>query len=183
MMPAGVLACEHLALHICAESEALDIAVRNLFAEWRSDFRRLFEHDKSSSKGGTLPFKLALPQIATAFVECADEIGLGAFGSCPTTATSTRPSPTALMCRLETTAEEENTDGVFLPEEDVDFIVNAMVRISSPAPIVSLAANSVIPCQTATVLWIISLRSPSPNASIRLYVCKLRIRNRNSVLA
>ena len=43
------------------DSEALDLAVRNLTAEWRNEFRRLVERDKRSGPAGTLPFKLALP--------------------------------------------------------------------------------------------------------------------------
>ena len=69
------LARERLATRTYTESETLDLAVRNLSAEWRNDFRRLVERDKRSGHGGTLPFKLALQQIATTFVEYASEIG------------------------------------------------------------------------------------------------------------
>jgi hypothetical protein len=121
------IARERLAARTYTESEALDLAVRNISAEWRSDFRRLVERDKSSGKGGTLPFKLALPQIATTFVEYADEIGREAPGS-RLSSTTTRPAPTAVMRRLETTAEEEEADGAFMPEDDVDLIVNAIAQ-------------------------------------------------------
>ena len=59
----------------------LDLAVRNVSAEWRNEFRRLVERDKRSGNGGTLPFKLALPQMATTFVEYAQEIGRDPPGS------------------------------------------------------------------------------------------------------
>ena len=121
------IARERLAMRTYTESEALDLAVRNLSAEWRSDFRRLVERDKTSGRGGTLPFKLALPQIATTFFEYADEVGRDAPGSRPH-ASSTRPSPTAIIRRLETTAEEEDDDGAFLPDKDVDFMVNAIAQ-------------------------------------------------------
>lgn len=121
------IARERLASRTYTESEALDLAVRNISTEWRSDFRRLVERDKSSGKGGTLPFKLALPQIATTFVEYADEIGREAPGSRISSST-TRSSPTAIMRRLETTHEEEEIDGAFMLEDDVDLIVNAIAQ-------------------------------------------------------
>jgi hypothetical protein len=121
------IARERLATRTYTESEALDLAVRNLSAEWRSDFRRLVERDKFSGKGGTLPFKLALPQIATTFVEYADEIGREAPGSRLAT-THPRPAPTAVIRRLEATSNATELDGAYLPEEEVDLIVNAIAH-------------------------------------------------------
>lgn len=121
------IARERLATRTYTESEALDLAVRNLSTEWRSDFRRLVERDKRSGQGGTLPFKLALPQIATTFVEYASEIGRDAPGSSHSV-TASRSNPTAIMRRLETAVEDEDASGAFLPDEDVDLIVNAIAH-------------------------------------------------------
>jgi hypothetical protein len=41
------------------ESEALDLSVRNLTSEWRSEIRRLVERDKRTGHDGALPFKLS----------------------------------------------------------------------------------------------------------------------------
>ncbi|KAI2491256.1 Reverse transcriptase (RNA-dependent DNA polymerase) [Fragilaria crotonensis] len=121
------IARERLAMRTYTESEALDLAVRNLSTEWRNEFRRLVERDKSAGKGGSLPFKLALPQIATTFVEYADKIGRDAPGSRPSPA-SLRAPPTAIMRRLETTTEMDDAESMHLPEADVDLIVNAIAQ-------------------------------------------------------
>ena len=123
------LARERLATRTYTESEALDLAVRNLSAEWRNDFRRLVERDKRSGHGGTLPFKLALPQIATTFVEYASEIGREPPGSTHSTPAS-RSNPTAIMRRLghqEPDADKTAFDA-YLPDDDVDLIVNAITQ-------------------------------------------------------
>jgi hypothetical protein len=120
------LARERLATRTYTESEALDLAVRNLSSEWRNDFRRLVERDKRSGNGGTLPFKLALPQIATTFVEYASEIGREAPGSSHTNAS--RTNPTAIMRRLETDVSGDEESGAYLPDEDVDLIVNSIAQ-------------------------------------------------------
>jgi hypothetical protein len=122
------IARERLATRTYTESEALDLAVRNLSVEWSSDFRRLVERDKRSGQGGTLPFKLALPQIATTFVEYASEIGRDAPGPNHSTSGTSRSNPTGIMRRLETSATDEDTLGAFLPDDDVDLIVNAIAH-------------------------------------------------------
>ena len=103
------------------------MAVRSLSAEWQSDFRHLVERDKFSGRGGTPLFKLALPPNATTFVEYAEEIGREAPGSCGPGATK-RPTPTNIMRRLETTSEEEEVDGAFMHEDDVELIVHAIAQ-------------------------------------------------------
>lgn len=121
------IACKCLAARTYTESKELDLAVRNISAEWHSDFHHVVECNKSTGKGGTLPFKLVLPQITTTFVEYANEIGHEAPGShfSPTTNCST---PAAIMRRLETTLKEEAADGTFLPDKDVDLIINAIAQ-------------------------------------------------------
>jgi hypothetical protein len=120
------LARERLATRTYTESEAHDLAVRNLPSEWRNDFRRLVERDKRSGNGGTSPFKLALPQIAVTFVEYASEIGREAPGSAHTNAS--RSNPTAIMRRLETDVSGDEEPGAYLPDEDVDLIVNSTAQ-------------------------------------------------------
>jgi hypothetical protein len=125
------IARERLATRTYTESEALDLAVRNLSSEWRNDFRRLVERDKRSGNGGTLPFKLALSQIATTFVEYADEVGRSAPGSGNQMASAARTAPTTIMRRLEadTTVEEQDDEpGAFFPDDDVELIVHAIAQ-------------------------------------------------------
>ncbi|KAI2509024.1 hypothetical protein MHU86_5400 [Fragilaria crotonensis] len=117
---------ERLATRTYTESEALDLAVRNLSAEWRSEFRRLVERDKRSGNGGRLPFKLALPQMATTFVEYASEIGRDPPGSSHSSASS-RSASTTIMRRLETVVDDTD-DPPFLPDDDVELIVRAIAR-------------------------------------------------------
>lgn len=121
------IARERLATRTYTESEALDLAVRNISTEWRSDFRRLVERDKRSGQGGTLPFKLALPQIATTFVEYASEIGRDAPGSGHTSST-TRATPSTIMRRLETATDQDDEPPLFLPDDDVELIVHAIAQ-------------------------------------------------------
>ena len=101
--------------------------MRNISTEWRSDFRRLVERDKPG-QGVTLPFKLALPQIATTFVEYASELGREAPGS-GHSASASCSNPTATMRRLETTTEDDEESGsAFLPDDDVNLIVNVIAQ-------------------------------------------------------
>jgi hypothetical protein len=55
---------ERLAARTYNESEALDLAVRNLSSKWRSKLRCLVKRDVRSGNQGLLPLKLALLQIA-----------------------------------------------------------------------------------------------------------------------
>ncbi len=66
---------ERQATRTYTESEALNLSVRNLTSEWRSEIRRLVERNKRTGHDGALPFKLSLAQLATTFVEYANEIG------------------------------------------------------------------------------------------------------------
>ena len=127
---------ERIAKRTYTESEALDLAVRNISSEWRSEFRRLVERDKRSGNKGSLPFKLALSQIATTFMEYADEIGRDAPGS--HSSPSSRSTPTAILRRIETDSGEEESP--FLPEEDVDLLVRAISQNQA-------ASNVCLGCQ------------------------------------
>jgi hypothetical protein len=115
------IARERLATRTYTESEALDLAVRNLTAEWRNEFRRLVEREKRSGPSRTLPFKLALPQLATTFVEYAIEIGGEPPGSAHATTTS-RPNPVSIMRRLEANTDKEEEESAFMPDADVEQI-------------------------------------------------------------
>ena len=124
------IARERLATRTYTESEALDLAVRNLTAEWRNEFRRLVERDKRTGPAGTLPFKLALPQLATTFVEYAIEIGREPPGSTQSPSEDRRRSThgTSILRRLEETHEEGADESPFMPEDDVELIVRAIAR-------------------------------------------------------
>ncbi|KAI2500624.1 hypothetical protein MHU86_13845 [Fragilaria crotonensis] len=67
---------ERIAGRNYTEVEALDLSVRNLSTEWRSEFRRLVERDRRTGRHeGTLPFHLSMSQLATSFMQYATEIG------------------------------------------------------------------------------------------------------------
>ncbi len=89
---------ERQATRTYTESEALDLSVRNLTSEWRSEIRRLVERDKRTGQDGALPFKLSLAQLATTFVEYASEIGRD-----PPSSSQASPSsriPTTIIRRI-----------------------------------------------------------------------------------
>ena len=123
------LARERLATRTYSESEALDLAVRNVSLEWRAEFRRLVERDKRTGAGGSLPFKLALPQISTTFVEYASELGRDPPGGSNASSLRGPNKPTSIMRRLEQAPlDDDDSSGAFLPDEDVDIIVRAIAQ-------------------------------------------------------
>ena len=70
------LARERIAGRNYSEYEALDLSVRNLANEWRSEFRRLVERDRRTGRAeDILPFHLTMSQLATTFVQYSIEIG------------------------------------------------------------------------------------------------------------
>ncbi|KAI2498978.1 hypothetical protein MHU86_15482 [Fragilaria crotonensis] len=138
---------ERLATRTYTESEALDLAVRNLSTEWRNEFRRLVERDKRTGHQGSLPFKLALSQIATTFMEYADEIGRDPPGS-HTNHPPSRSTPTAIMRRLEADPDVDD-DNAILPEADVDLIVLAIASNQASSTVClgcGMSGHSLIDC-------------------------------------
>ena len=70
------LARERIAGRNYTEYEALDLSVRNLTTEWRSEFRRLVERDRRTGRHeGALPFHLSMSQLATTFMQYSTELG------------------------------------------------------------------------------------------------------------
>ena len=119
---------ERLVTRTYTESEALDLVVGNLSTEWQSEFRRLVEDDKRSGHEGRLPFTLALPQMATTFVEYTSEIGRNPPAGSGYYTSASRSSPTTIMRHLETVADDQDHDASFLPDDDVELIVRAIAR-------------------------------------------------------
>jgi hypothetical protein len=119
------MARERLATRTYTESEALDLAVRNLLPDWGSEIRRMVERDKRSGPVGAMPFKLTMPQLATTFVEYAAEIGRDA----PATghATGSRHQPT--IRRIESSPAQllatPSTDDA-LGDDEIDLVVRAI---------------------------------------------------------
>ncbi len=70
------MARERIAGRNYSEYEALDLSVRNLATEWRSEFRRLVERDRRTGRtSDKLPFHLTMSQLSTTFVQYSIEIG------------------------------------------------------------------------------------------------------------
>jgi hypothetical protein len=106
------------------ESEALDLSVRNLTSEWRSEIRRLVERDKRTGHDGALPFKLSLAQLATTFVEYASELGRDPPSA---HAASSHRTPTSFIRRLETAPPDFSpTSTSPLDDDEIDLIVRAI---------------------------------------------------------
>jgi hypothetical protein len=134
------MARERLATRTYTESEALDLAVRNLIPEWRAEFRRLVERDKRSGPEGTMPFKLCMPQLATTFVEYAAELGRDP----PTTTTSDsggtsyRPANHHSVRRIETSPSSSILSlgsDVSLADEEIDLLVRAIAHNQGTSPL------------------------------------------------
>ena len=120
------MARERLATRTYTEDEALDLAVRNLTSEWRTEFRRMVERDKRTGPDGKLPFKLSLPQLATSFVEYAGELNLP-----PPSLPSQRQSsgsahpPTAILRRIEAAPTDPVDD---IADAEIDILVRALAQ-------------------------------------------------------
>jgi hypothetical protein len=125
---------ERLATRTYTESEALDLAVRNLLPDWRADYRRLVERDKRTGPSGTLPFKLSMPQLATTFVEYAAETGRDVPTSSHSAHRSSAPSTGGVIRRIETApfshdSGESVDDG--LADDEIELLVRSMTQNQS----------------------------------------------------
>ena len=159
---------ERIAQRVYTESEALDLAVSNLTNDWRPEFRRLIERDKRSGPGGSLPFKLALPQIATTFFEYANEIfeyaneiGRDTPGQANA---GSRSNPTSILRRLETELEDDDDAPAPLPDEEVDLIVRAIAQNQASSSVClgcQLPGHTLVDCNNSSIT---SSRSPLPSA-------------------
>ncbi|KAI2493040.1 hypothetical protein MHU86_21514 [Fragilaria crotonensis] len=124
------MARERIAGRNYSEYEALDLSVRNLATEWRSEFRRLVERDRRTGRtSDTLPFHLTMSQLATTFVQYSIEIGRDVTAP-PPTSTRDRYSPSNQVVRRIETAPL-SPDALFgttdcLGEHEVDLLVRAM---------------------------------------------------------
>jgi hypothetical protein len=116
---------ERQATRTYTESEALDLSVRNLTSEWRSEIRRLDERDKRTGQDGALPFKLSLAQLATTFVEYASEIGHDPPSSSQSSSSSR--TPTSIIRRIETASPDfSSATAATLDEEEIDLMIRAI---------------------------------------------------------
>lgn len=123
------MARERMATRTYTESEALDLAVRNLLPDWRAEFRRMVERDKRTGPGGTLPFKLALPQLATTFVEYAAELGRDASSAIVLHSRSSGSH--AVVRRIETNPARSlgnSSTDESLGDSEIDFVINAITN-------------------------------------------------------
>jgi hypothetical protein len=124
------MARERLATRTYTESEALDLAIRNLHPDWSQEFRRMVERDKRTGPGGQLPFKLTMPQLATTLVEYAAEIGRDAptGGGAPSNRSGYQHS-TVRRIEVPTTSDDN------LCDDEVDLIVRAMSQNQAVSPL------------------------------------------------
>ncbi|KAI2496065.1 hypothetical protein MHU86_18437 [Fragilaria crotonensis] len=128
------MARERLATRTYTESEALDLAVRNLLPDWRADYRRLVERDKRTGPSGTLPFKLSMPQLATTFVEYAAETGRDAPTSSHSAHRSSAPSTGGVIRRIETapfSRDSGDNAADSLADDEIELLVRSMTQNQS----------------------------------------------------
>jgi len=128
------MARERIAGRNYTESEALDLSVRNLTTEWRSEFRRLVERDRRSGRhAGDLPFHLTMSQLATTFMQYSTEIGrdtpsLAAASGLPRERYVSNPN-THTIRRIEAappTSEFLHGTDSSLGEDEINLLVHAM---------------------------------------------------------
>ena len=124
---------ERQATRTYTESEALDLSVRNLTSEWRSEIRRLVERDKRTGHVGALPFKLSLAQLATTFVEYANEIGRDP----PSVQTShSGRTPMSIIRRIETASPDFSSDtDTTLDDGEIDLMIRAISQNQDASPV------------------------------------------------
>ena len=125
------LARERIAGRNYTETEALDLSVRNLSIEWRSEFRRLVERDRRTGRHeNVLPFHLSMSQLATTFMQYATEIGRDTTPSPTVQNTRDRFSnPASVIRRIEqVTPTEEFLHGTdhALGDNEINLLVHAM---------------------------------------------------------
>ena len=124
------MARERIAGRNYSEYEALDLSVRNLATEWRSEFRRLLERDRRTGRtSDTLLFHLTMSQLSTTFVQYSIEIGRD-IATPPVTNSRDRYSPsTQIVRRIETaplTTDVLIGTSDSLGEQEMDLLVRAM---------------------------------------------------------
>jgi hypothetical protein len=126
------LARERIAGRNYTEYEALDLSVRNLTTEWRSEFRRLVERDRRTGRHeGALPFHLSMSQLATTFMQYSTELGRDPT-STPASHTRDRyqhSNANPIIRRIETappTAEDLHGTDSSLGENEINLLVHAM---------------------------------------------------------
>ena len=125
------LARERIAGRNYTETEALDLSVRNLNTEWRSEFRRLVERDRRTGRHeGVLPFHLSMSQLVTSFMQYATEIGRDPTVTPGTHNTRDRFSPsTSTIRRIESvppTDEFLHGTDTALGDNEINLLVHAM---------------------------------------------------------
>jgi hypothetical protein len=112
------------------EYEALDLSVRNLATEWRSEFRRLVERDRRAGRtSDTLPFHLTMSQLATTFVQYSIEIRRDATAPPPSNARDRYSPSTQIVRRIETAPLSSDAligTSDSLGEQEIDLLVRAM---------------------------------------------------------
>ena len=125
------LARERIAGRNYTETEALDLSVRNLSTEWRSEFRRLVERDRRTGRHeGVLPFHLSMSQLATSFMQYAVEIGRDTTTPhVPPTGRDRHSHLAPIVRRIETvppTNEFLHGTDVTLGDNEINLLVHAM---------------------------------------------------------
>jgi len=124
------MARERIAGRNYTEYEALDLSVRNLATEWRSEFRRLVDRDRRiGPTSDTLPFHLTMSQLATTFVQYSIEIRRDATAPPPSNARDRYSPSTQIVRRIETAPLSSDAligTSDSLGEQEIDLLVCAM---------------------------------------------------------
>jgi hypothetical protein len=125
------LARERITGRNYTKTEALDLSVRNLSTEWRSEFRPLVERDRRTGRHeGVLLFHLSMSQLATYFMQYATEIGRDTTTLPDTQITRERYSKSApIVRRIETVPPTDDFlhgTNIALGDNEINLLVHAM---------------------------------------------------------
>jgi hypothetical protein len=95
--------------------------------------RRLVERNKRTGHDGALPFKLSLAQLATTFVEYANEIGRDP----PSVQTShSGRTPASIIRRIETASPDFSSDtDTTLDNGEIDLMIRAISQNQDASPV------------------------------------------------
>jgi Reverse transcriptase (RNA-dependent DNA polymerase) len=131
------LARERIAGRNYSEYEALDLSVRNLSTEWRSEIRRLVERDRRSGRlEDTLPFHLTMAQLATTFVQYAGELGRSPEEPAP----SNNRDRFSVVRRIDAVSSDNDVDhnaGLLEPDlnnDEIELLVRSMSINQASSP-------------------------------------------------
>ena len=129
------IARERVANRRYVDVEALDLAVRNLLPEWRTEFRRMVERDKRARPSDPFPFKHSMSQLATTFLEYAIEIGKDPPSSGASAVAGTSRHNPLIINRIDSRPMDDDDDVFPQPDDGFDLILRVIDQRQAASPV------------------------------------------------